>query len=113
MLKSLWELTKQVLGLAQDTQNTKADVKVLQRQVEQLTAAMQRQELDLEHLSEKEALERRNLVLSLENAVLRLDRRLPAGDQPGNSEMEDIRRRLEALEKEVTAIRRLLENSGK
>jgi|SRR5579862_3816844 len=85
MLKSLWELTKQVLGLAQDTQSNKADIKVLQGHVERLTAAMQRQELDLDHLREKEALERRNLMLSLENAVLRLDRRLPAVDQRGDS----------------------------
>ena len=29
MLRSLWELTKQVLGLAQDTENNKADIKSL------------------------------------------------------------------------------------
>jgi predicted RNase H-like nuclease (RuvC/YqgF family) len=101
MLKSLWELTKQVLGLAQDTQNNKADIKALQRQVEQLTAAMQRQERDLEHLSEKEALERRNLVLSLENAMLRLERRLPAGNQQSGSEIAEISRRLDALERKL------------
>lgn len=80
--------------------------------MEQLTAATQRQELDLEHLSEKEALERRNLVLSLENAMLRLDRRLPAGDQQSGGEVEEIRRRVDALEKETAELRRLLEHSG-
>lgn len=112
MLKSLWELTKQVLGLAQDTQTNKTDIKALQRQVEQLVSAMQRQELDLTHLGETEALERRNLLLSLENAVLRIDRRLPAGDQNSGSELDEIRHRLDALEKDCATLRDRLDRTG-
>lgn len=44
MLKSLWDLAKQVLGLARDTEKNKEDIKELQQQVEELTAAVQRLE---------------------------------------------------------------------
>ncbi len=37
---------------------------------------------DFEHLADREKLEREKLVLQLENAILRLERRLPPGKPP-------------------------------
>jgi chromosome segregation ATPase len=68
MLKPLYDLTRQLLSLARDTQQNKADIRELQQQVEELTETVRRHNLELQHWRETEARERENLLLRLENA---------------------------------------------
>ena len=90
----------------QDTEENTAAIKTLQQQNEQVTATLQRHAMELERLREKEELERRNLMLSLENAMLRFERRLPPGDPADADEVKTLRRRVETLEQEVANLRR-------
>lgn len=90
MLKQLYELAKQLLSLARDTQENKAQIRELQDQVEELTAAVQWIAYELRRVDENNAHEREKLGLRLENALLRFERRL-SSERSGSGEEGDAR----------------------
>ena len=77
MWKQIFTLAKQLIGLAQDTAQNKKRIQELQNEVDQLADKMQWVIFELRRLAEHDASEREKLVLRLENALLRFERRLP------------------------------------
>lgn len=65
MWKQLVDLVKKVAFLTQDTQKNKADIKVLQDQMEALTEAVRQMAYDIRRDRENEAHEREKLLLRL------------------------------------------------
>ena len=86
MWKNLFKLAKQLINLAQDTDQNKTRIQELQEQVEDLTAEMRWVVFELQRLAEHDAHEREKLALRLENTLLRFERRLPSGKDKGQSE---------------------------
>ena len=84
MWKQLWEIAKKIGFLAQDTQKNKSDIKTLQDQMEELTETVRQMAYDIRRDRENEAQEREKLLLRLEIALLRSERRnLTGRSEPG------------------------------
>jgi predicted nucleic acid-binding Zn-ribbon protein len=91
MWKELWEFGKQLLSLTRETQQSKADIASLQRELKEvrqelrmLAEAVHFLRFEQQRDRENAAHEREKLLLRLENAFLRLERRLPpagSGDE--------------------------------
>jgi predicted nucleic acid-binding Zn-ribbon protein len=79
MFKQLYDLIKQLLLLARETQQNKAEIKELRQELKDLTTVVQRLAYEIHRTSENEAHEREKLVLRLENELLKFERRLPSG----------------------------------
>jgi|SRR5579871_6753145 len=113
MLKSLLEITKQLLGLAKDTQDNKDNLKAVQTRLETVTDTLKQVIFELQRLKENEAQEREKMGLRLENALLRSERRLiPDGtnEQPRFVELEG---QIVALQKEVASLKKRIEQLEK
>ena len=80
MFKQLYDLIKQLLLLAQETQKNKAEIKELRQELKELTAVVQRLAYEIHRTSENETHEREKLALRLENQLLKFERRLPSGN---------------------------------
>lgn len=98
MWKTLFELVRQVLRLAEDTQRTRSDLKEIQKEVRDLAhkaehemlsmrrefgsevrvlrEAVDRLGYEIARVGESNAAERQKLVIQLENQLLRFERRL-------------------------------------
>ena len=84
MWKQLFDLAKKIAFLAQDTQKNKADIKDLQHQIEELTETVRQMAYDIQRDRENESHEREKLLLRLEVALLRSERRALTGkSEPG------------------------------
>ena len=79
MFKQLYDLVKQLLLLARETQQNKTEIKELRQELKDLTAIVQRLAYEIHRTSENETHEREKLVLRLENELLKFERRLPSG----------------------------------
>jgi len=79
MLRQIYDYVKQLLAIKTQTEQNTADIKELRQELRTLTIAVQQMRFDIDRLREKEADEREKLVLRLENALLRFERRLPPG----------------------------------
>jgi len=79
MFKQLYELAKQLLGLAQDMRQNKTEIKELRQELRELSSAVQTLAHEIHRVSENDAHEREKLVLRLENQLLRHERLLPSG----------------------------------
>ena len=79
MFKQLAELVTNLLFLARDTRENKEVLKQIRREMDELATAVEKLAAELQHLNDREKLEREKLVLQLENTLLRLERRLPPG----------------------------------
>ena len=77
MWKQFIDLVRQVLTLTEDTQRNRAEIKELREQLQALTLTVQRLAMEMERTRSDERHEREKLVLSLQNALLRFERRLP------------------------------------
>lgn len=106
MWKDLFDLVRQALRLAEDTQRTKAELKELQREVRDLTRRAERESLELRHemtlqaqtlqarmarqddeirhlreelrqSHERETMARQMLLTEVENQILKASRQLP------------------------------------
>jgi predicted nucleic acid-binding Zn-ribbon protein len=75
MWKQLLDLAKKITFLAQDTQKNKTDIKDLQNQLEELTVVVRQMAYEMRRDRENEVHEREKLVLRLEVALLRSERR--------------------------------------
>jgi len=71
MWKTIVELAKSLFNFGRTLQQNKSDIKELQREVRQLSTAVQLCVREIEHLRKTEALERENIRLQLENELLK------------------------------------------
>lgn len=83
MWKQFFEFIKEALLLTRETQQNKADIKDareeirdLKNQLQNLTLLVQRLSFEIQEISNREASERRELALKLENEMLKFERRL-------------------------------------
>ena len=93
MLKQIADFAKQILSMARDIQQCKTDIanmrdhdKEQDRRLDELNEAVQRLTFELQHDRDMSARDRENLILRLENALLRVDRRLPPSDRANNQD---------------------------
>jgi hypothetical protein len=89
MWKQFYEWAKWLLLLAQEMRQIRADVNEMQRELEQLTATVRDLAYEVRRNKENETHEREKLILKMENAFLRFERRLPSGksdEEPENEE---------------------------
>ncbi|MEK7685849.1 MAG: hypothetical protein AAB466_10545 [Verrucomicrobiota bacterium] len=82
MFMQLAEFITSLLFLARDTRENKETLFQLRREMDDLTSMVERLSFEVRHISDREKLEREKLVLQFENALLRLERRLPPGKPP-------------------------------
>jgi predicted nucleic acid-binding Zn-ribbon protein len=96
MWKHFIDLARQVLRLAEDTRENRADIKELHKEVRDLSVATERELSDLRRVIERLAYEirrvdergqaeREKLALQLENQLLHFESRLP----PANTTDQD------------------------
>ena len=76
MLKPLFEFVRQALFLQQDVRQLKEDIAGLERGLHDTNEAVRQLAFEIQRMNERE-----KLVLQLENAILRLERRLPPGPE--------------------------------
>ena len=81
MFKQIYAIAKQLLMLTEDMQKNKADIKELRHELKDPTEIVQQLKFEMQRNRENETHEREKLMLRLENALLRFERRLPAGGQ--------------------------------
>jgi len=84
--KQLFELLQGALFLGRDVVQLRREVEQLRKEMTDVHLALNQIAHSFEHLSEREKLEREKWVLNLENAFLRLERRLPTGKPPRDRE---------------------------
>ena len=84
MWQKFAEFTKSLININETLQQNKSDIKELQREVRQLSLAIQLIGQEMQHSREREASEREKMALRLEVSLLKM-RQLPA---PKNDEME-------------------------
>ena len=80
--KQLTELVGSLLFLARDTRENKEALTQLRRETHELADALEKLSSEVQRLNDRERLEREKLILQLENALLRIERRLPPGKSP-------------------------------
>ena len=78
MLKRFVEYVLDLLNTARDTRSNKEAIAQLRKEFDELTKAVERISFQLRGLREEERLEREKLVLQIENALLRMEKRLPS-----------------------------------
>lgn len=77
MLKKLLELFRGQVFLAKDVQDNKESIARLRQEFDELSDLVMRLQYEVRSLREEERHEREKLVLSVENALLKFERRLP------------------------------------
>jgi uncharacterized protein YoxC len=77
MWKQFLELFHQVLTLTEDARQNRAEIKELRKQVDELTATVQRLVYEIHRIGERETHEREKFVLRVENYLLKANRQLP------------------------------------
>jgi uncharacterized protein YoxC len=77
MLKKLLELFRGQVFLAKDVQDNKESIARLPQEFDELSDLVMRLQYEVRSLREEERHEREKLVLSIENALLKFERRLP------------------------------------
>ena len=75
MWKQFYDWVKWLVLLAREMRQNRADIKELQNQFEELTAVVQELAFEVRRNKENETHEREKLVLKLENAMLKFERR--------------------------------------
>lgn len=71
MLKEIFEATTTALRLAQDVDQNKKEIEDMRRELRDVASTVQRLELEVRQVSEREERERQLVVLQLENMLLR------------------------------------------
>lgn len=113
MLKSLFEITKQLLGLAKDTQDNKDNIKAMQVRLETVTDTLKQVIFELQRLRENEAHEREKMGLRLENALLRSERNLLPGSTNEQTKLTELEGQIAALRKEMESLKERIEQLEK
>jgi predicted nucleic acid-binding Zn-ribbon protein len=86
MWQELFNLFRQLLTLARDTDRNKTEIENLREEFDDLTKVVQALAHELRRLGEHDAHEREKLALRLENTLLRFERRLPGGKHRGQGD---------------------------
>ncbi len=73
------DLARTLFTFGETLQQNRADIKELQREVRQLSMALQLLARYVQHGRESEKQEREKMILQLENQLLKFERRLPPG----------------------------------
>ena len=89
MWKQFYEWAKWLFLLAQEMRQIRADVNEMQRELEQLTATVRDLAYEVRRNKENETHEREKLILKLDNAFLRFERRLTSGKPSEESKDEE------------------------
>ena len=84
MFKQITEVLGNLLFLTRDTRENKEAIEQLRRETHELASAVEKLSAEIERLTDREKLEREKLILQLENALLRIERRLPPGKSSKN-----------------------------
>jgi predicted nuclease with TOPRIM domain len=74
MFKQLTELVAHLLFLVRDTRENKEAIEQLRREMHELVSTVEKLSFEVQRLNDRE-----KLVLQLENALLKIERRLPPG----------------------------------
>lgn len=77
MLRKLWELTAQLFTLAQDLKQFRQEQKEIRNELRDLTIIVHALAQDIKNSKEQNAQRHENLLLELENRLLRFERALP------------------------------------
>ena len=79
MWKQLAELLASLVSVAKDTRENKAAIAEMRREMHELAGLVEAVSAEVRHIDDRERLEREN---QLENAFLKLERRLSLGKPP-------------------------------
>ena len=114
MWQAVLNFGKRLVSQMQKSQQHEDDIKKLQQadiakdeRIERLTSAVQRLAFELEQDRNLSARDRENLVLRLENMLLRSDRGLPSGEPNSEADAERIWTMVASLQQEVEALKKL------
>jgi uncharacterized protein YoxC len=77
MVSDVWKFTKALLTLAEDLQRYHAEIKEIRQELRDLTLAVHLLRRDVEHNKDTVAGDIKNLLLQLENGMLKLNNRSP------------------------------------
>lgn len=77
MWQKLSDLAKSLFTFGESLQQNRADIKELQREVRQISTALQLLAREVQHQRESEKQEREKVILQLKNQLLKFERRLP------------------------------------
>lgn len=78
MWQKIADMTKLLFNFGEMLQQNRADIKDLQREVRQLSTAVQILAKEMQHIRETERHEREKMALRLENTLLKSGKQLPA-----------------------------------
>jgi archaellum component FlaC len=84
MFKQLTEFIGNLLFLSRDTRENKEAIEHLRHEMHELATNFEKLSHEVQRLGDREKLEREKLVLQLENALLKIERRLPPGKSSKN-----------------------------
>lgn len=79
MWKQLLNFGKQIISLTRKTQEHDADIKEIRQELRALSETLQQMQFEQRHDRDMAARDRENLLLRLENYLLRSERGLPPG----------------------------------
>ena len=82
MWKQLAELLASLVSVAKDTRENKAAIAEMRREMHELAGLVEAVSAEVRHIDDRERLEREKQALQLENAFLKLERRLSLGKPP-------------------------------
>jgi hypothetical protein len=89
-VKQIYALARQMLTLMQDVQKLKAEQKELRYELHALVDIVRQLQYDQQRNRENATHERENLLLYLENALLRFERNLPPGSTASSRSESDL-----------------------
>jgi septal ring factor EnvC (AmiA/AmiB activator) len=88
MWRELLQWAKTVVLLAEELQRNREEIKEVRQELRHLARIVDRLDAELRATEQREATERDNLVLRLENQLLRMEQRLARGLPPPNKDDE-------------------------
>jgi hypothetical protein len=89
LLDNIYAVLKNVVALAHDLHRYQTEIKEIRHELRDLTFVVQRLAQDIHHSKEISERERTNLLLEVENKLLRLEQRVSGtGIQPHNDQSE-------------------------
>lgn len=111
MFDKIIEFGKQIFTLTRDVNQCKEELKEKRqhdkdqdKRIDEIAVNVQSLMFELLRDREKAASERENLLLRLENTLLRNERALPPGLTQKDEEIAELRRQNEALQREIAEL---------
>ena len=82
MLHEVWKIAKSLVSLADDLQEYHAEIKDIREELRDLTIIVHALAQDIKNSKEQAAQKHENLLLEIENRLLKYERALPAAKIP-------------------------------